>query len=152
MMLRLFEVWFGKSEFYPFEKMILEKVLSHMEGDIHFRLKKQIGVINYIQRHREGKEVNFYQMQKGNCVFDDNLRFPDAPDEELLARVVLRLPPETAELKAEIWMAGGRIFSLEFDKSPKRSFAGIHLSDARPEITVVTLGSGYSEGTTDTSL
>jgi hypothetical protein len=144
MMFRLLESLFGKSKFYPFETMILEKVLSRIEGENVLRLKQQIGVINYIQRHREGREVNFYQMQNGKVIFDNNLRFPDSPEEEMLARVILRSPTETTELKAEIWMTGGRIFSLEFDKRPKQYFSGIRLQDARPEITEVVVCNGYS--------
>ena len=143
MIFGLLEILRGKRTFYPFEILVLERVMSSLERENGLRLKQQIDVINHIQRHRDGREVNFYQMKYGKAAFDSNLRFPDPPDEELLARVILRSPPKVAELKTEVWMAGGRIFSLEFDKSPKQFFSGIHLPEARPEIAEVIICNGF---------
>jgi hypothetical protein len=138
-MFRWLEDWFGKSNFYPFEMMILERVISQIEGENGLRLQQQIEVINHIQRHRGGREVNLYQMRNGKVIFDDHLRFRNPPDEELLACVILRSPAQRAELNAEVWMAGGRIFSLEFNKEPKQFFSGIHLRNAQPEIAEVII-------------
>jgi len=134
----------GGNVFYPFEEMILEKVTSSMGGESGLRLTQQIAVINYVQRHREGREVNLYQMKNGKAGFDNDLRFPNATDEELLAHVILTSPPKKAELKADLWMAGGRIFSLEFDQEPKKFFSGTHLREARAEIAEVKICIDYS--------
>jgi len=56
MMFRLLEDLLGKSKFYSFETMILDSVISRIEAENGLRLNQQIEVINYIQRHREGRK------------------------------------------------------------------------------------------------
>ena len=147
MMFRFLEEFFfgGTSKFYPFEILILESVISAISGEKNLLLKQQLAVINLIQRHGEGREVNLYQMKSGKAAFDENLRIPDALEERLLARVSLKLPPKKDELNAEIWMTKGRIFSLEFDKRPKRFFEGTNVNDARPAISEVVICDDFSK-------
>lgn len=133
---------FRRRRFYSFEIMILQTVIGRIGGDTGLLLKQQIEAINNIQRLREGREVNMYQIKNGKDAFDAGLRFSDAPEEERLASVVLQIPPENYELKAEVWMAHGRIFSLEFDKPPKDLFPDGRHGAAHPEITRVTITLG----------
>lgn len=129
----------GGADFYPFESRILEKVKSRLNAESGKRLQRQIEVVNKIQRLSGGKEVNLYQMRHGKPVFDDSLRFPDAADEALLASVNLIDSNKRAKLKAEIWLAKGRLFSLVFNKPPKQFFAGTSLKAIQPEIADVKI-------------
>jgi hypothetical protein len=129
----------GRADFYPFEMRIIDAVKSRLDDDAATRLQRQIEVINKIQRLADGKEVNLYQMRGGKAVFDDERRFPDAADEALLASVNLTGPDERANLKAEVWLAKGRLFSLVFNKPPKQFFAGMNLTVAQPPITDVKI-------------
>lgn len=112
---------------------------SRLEDDASSRLQAQIAAINKIQRLSHGKEVNLYQMRRGKAVFDDDLRFPDADDEALLASVNLTGPDQRANLKAEIWLAKGRLFSLVFNKPPQQFFPRMSLNVAQPHISDVKI-------------
>jgi hypothetical protein len=118
---------------------ILQAVVSRTDDKIGRRLQRQIEVVNKVQRICDGKEVNLYRMRYGKVAFDDSLRFPNAPAELLLARVDLRLPNGKATLTAKVWMAEGRLFSMEFNMPPRQFFARINLRDARPEIVDVEI-------------
>lgn len=145
MMYGLFAFLFGRRRFYSFETMILQTVICRVGGDKGLQLKQQIEAMNYVQRLREGREVNMYRTKYGKEAFDDSLRFSSAPEEERLASVVLQIPPENDELKAEVWMAHGRIFSLEFDKPPKDFFPGGRPGAVKPGIKRVTITLGDRE-------
>jgi hypothetical protein len=62
-------------------------------------------------------------MRRGKTAFDDTLRFPANADEALLATVTLRHPEKRSTLRAELWLANGRLFSLLFS-SPPKDFGG----------------------------
>lgn len=129
----------GRADFYPLEKRILEEVQSRLHAEGRTRLQRQIEVVNKIQRLSDGKEVNLYQMRHGKQAFDDSLRFPNAADEELLATVTVTGPDQRAKLKAEVWLAKGRLFSLVFNKPPKQFYAGTSLKAVKPEIADVKI-------------
>lgn len=128
-----------RPEFYPFEARIIEEVKSRMDNDGAARLQRQVEVINKIQRLTNGKEVNLYRMRHGKPSFDDTLRFANAADEALLASVNLTGADKRAKLKADIWLAKGRLFSLVFSKPPKLFFAGMDLKSVQPDITDVKI-------------
>ncbi len=136
MILNWLGIFTSKGEFYPFETEILRSVIRRIGGEKGSQLRRQVAAVNHIQRHREGKEVNMYCLKKGEEAFEPELRFADPPDEELLASIVLRDPHENRVLKTEVWMAAGRIFSLEFDKPPKKFFKGVPLDVVETEITI----------------
>jgi len=138
-MLNFLEKLFDWSNLYSFEKAVLEAVLSHMDDETRLKLKRQIEVVNNVQRLSDGKEVNLYRTRFGRVTFDDRLRIANAPPELLLARVDLGLPNKKPKLTAKVWMAEGRLFSLEFNIAPSQFFAGISLRDTRPEIVDVNI-------------
>jgi hypothetical protein len=127
------------ADFYPFERLVLDEVKSRLGAESGARLQRQIEAINKIQRLSDGKEVNFYQMRHGKPAFDDNLRFPHAASEALLASVYLTSLDKRSKLKVEVWLAKGRLFSLVFNKPPKQFFAGASLKTVRPEIANVKI-------------
>ncbi len=129
----------GRADFYSFETRIINEVKSRLEDGGASQLQRQVEAINKIQRLAKGKEVNLYQMRHGKATFDDSLRFPDAADEALLASISLTGPDQRSKLKAEVWLAKGRLFSLVFNKSPKQFFAGANLRSVQPEIADVKI-------------
>lgn len=129
----------GRASFYPFENRILQEVQSRLGDESRTQFERQIRVINKVQRLADGKEVNLYQMRQGKPAFDDSLRFPSAADEELLATVTLSVANSGGKLKAEVWLAKGRLFSLAFNKPPKQFFAGSNLKAVQAEITDVRI-------------
>ena len=132
--------WFrSKNELYPFEIRVVEAIKSRLKPNAAVLLQRQVDCINEVQRLTQGKEINLYRVAHGKPAFDDTLRFPGAEGEMLLATVHLADPNGTATLKAEGWLANGRLFSLLFDKPPKRFFAGQDLQKARPEVASVIL-------------
>lgn len=130
---------FSTRVFFPFEVSILESVINSYGGEVASRLQQQVDAVNYVQRLRAGVEVNLYHLEGGKESFAGDLRFVNAPEEQRLADVVLELPNANDELRAQVWMAGGRIFSLEFNKSPKEFFLGKLLESARANIINVTI-------------
>lgn len=129
----------GGTRLYPFEVAILDAVLLRMSEGARHKLKLQIDAVNKVQRINDGKEVNLYKVCFGKAIFDEHLRFPNAPDEMLLASTKIKLPHENATLKVSVWMADGRLFSLEYSGSPMKFFGSISLTEARPEIVDVEI-------------
>lgn len=125
--------------FYPFETRIIEEVRSRLGAEASVRLQSQVEKINKLQRLANGKEVNLYHMLHGKPAFDDNLRFPDASDEALLASASLICSEKPTKLKVELWLAKGRLFSLVYNKPPKQFFADADLKSVRPEIVDVKI-------------
>jgi hypothetical protein len=129
----------NRNQFYPFEACVIEAMKSRLDPEAASRLQAQIDSINKVQRLTDGKEVNLYRIAHGKPAFNDGLRFPQGEEEALLGTVHLTHPGSPATLKAEAWLANGRLFSLVFDKPPKRFFAGHALDAARPEVADVTV-------------
>jgi hypothetical protein len=129
----------NRNQLYPFEVRVIEAIKSRLDSAGAARLQGQVDVINKVQRLTDGKEVNLYRVAHGKPAFDDSLRFPEAAEEALLATVHLAHPDGPAKLKAEAWLANGRLFSLLFDKPPKRFFAGQAIDAVRPEVADVTV-------------
>lgn len=124
---------------YPFETCVVQAIESHLDSDASARLKAQIASINKVQRLTDGKEVNLYRIAHGKPTFDDRLRFPQGNGESLLGTVHLSHPGNPGTLKVEAWLVNGRLFSLVFDKPPKRFFAGQALRAVRPGLAAVTV-------------
>jgi hypothetical protein len=135
----LLSLFHGGSQagFYPFEECIIEGLQAHLTDRSASQLAQQVAAINKVQRLMDGKEVNLYQMVSGKSHFNDSLRFPYMTDESLLATIILIEPRRPLQLKVNIWLAKGRIFSLIFDKIPKEFFAGRDLKTIKIEIVDV---------------
>jgi hypothetical protein len=129
----------NKNRLYPFEARVIEAIKSRLGSDAATRLQAQIDSVNKVQRLTDGKEVNLYRVAHGKPAFDDSLRFPQGEEEALLGTVHLAHSGSPGALKAEAWLANGRLFSLVFDKPPKRFFAGHGLDEVRPEVADATV-------------
>jgi hypothetical protein len=120
-----------KGGLYPYERAAIERVAKSL-GETGTRLRRQVEVVNKVQRLVSGKEVNLYKMVRGKPAFDDDLRFTGLPEEALLATLWLESPQKgTGRLKLELWLAQGRLFSLISDKPPQAFFAGIPLGSVQ---------------------
>ena len=129
----------SRANFYPFEKRIIEEVEARLNSEGCSRLQQQVEAINKIQRLADGKEVNLYQMRNGKPAFDEKLRFPDGRTEALLASARLVHPENGTKLEVKIWLVKGKLFSLEFNKSPKQFFVDSSLDSIQPEIIDVKI-------------
>lgn len=124
----------NRGKLNPLERYIIDQAADSLAPAARELLYSQIKRINRVQRLIEGKEVDLYQMKGGKAAFDDSLRFPYRNDESLLATIRLAHPSKPEVIQAELWLANGRLFSLLFDKSPRRFFDGIDLSVTSPAI------------------
>ncbi len=129
----------NRNQLYPFEACVIEAIKSRLDPEAATRLQAQIDSINKVQRLTDGKEVNLYRVAHGKPAFDDCLRFPQEEAEALLGTVHLTNPGSPVTLKAEAWLVNGRLFSLVFDKPPKRFLAGHALDAVRPAVADVTV-------------
>jgi len=126
------------SGLYDFESLAIEEVITHL-GNAGPQVRRQIEVVNRVQRIAGGKEVDLYCMRAGKVAFDDRLRFPGI-DEARLATVILHEgTPGRHKLKLELWLANGRLFSLIYDRPPQEFFGASRLRDVRPSIADVRI-------------
>lgn len=125
---------FRRPKLFGFETLAIDAVTANLPADSAQRLRSQLERINKIQRLADGKEVNLYFMRGGKPVLDDELTFRHVGDETHLATVRLLETGRGTKLKAEVWLARGRLFSLLFGTAPKQFFADSSLEKARPEV------------------
>lgn len=105
---------------HPFEQAAIADVAGRL-GAPGAKLLAQAGAVNEVQRLGTGKEVNLYTLRNGKPAFDDALRFTGLDDDVLLATVMLAASGGArAQLKLELWLANGRLFSLVYDKPPAK--------------------------------
>ncbi len=103
---------------YKYEEQILKSVEKKLNGIAKDIYRKQINSYNKVQRFRESKEVNLYSQKYFKIKFDESIKFPIRLEEVKFALVSITTNIQL-KLKVEIWIVNGRIFSLNFNKSPK---------------------------------
>jgi hypothetical protein len=106
--------------FYPLERVLLDEVVSISPDCYKDNLRKQINCVNKIQRHSQCKEVNLYRIVNGDPSFDKCIALPYDEDEHLICIINFTFPCLNCTFNLKIWSVKGFIFSLTFDKSPKR--------------------------------
>jgi hypothetical protein len=115
-----FAALFGSgSKLSDLEKIVLNCVRDHLDGETAARWDEQIKAINKIQRLPDGVEVNFYRMKKGYASFEGQLAFANKTEELLVAKVQIGLPNVTERLRANVWCVKGFLFSIEYEGSVK---------------------------------
>lgn len=102
----------------PLESRVLDAVAERLEPAARERFLQHVALVNTVQRHAGDKAVNLYQMRGGKAVFDDALRFPLDLPEAPLATVAFAGAGKGKALRAEVWLANGRVFSIEFNRPP----------------------------------
>ena len=106
------------TQYRSYEQAILDALIENSPESSRGILKSQLDRVSKIQRHAGGREVNLYCMKGGAAFLDESLRFPNSKPELLLAKAAIESPCLREALRAEVWMANGRIFSLMFNRSP----------------------------------
>jgi hypothetical protein len=110
---------FGRSKLSPLESQVLAAVSAELSPAAREIFNGQRDLINLIQRHAAGKEVNLYVMRRGKTCFDERLRFPLKAEETQLATVEMVEGGGRKSLRAGVWLVKGRLFSIEFNKPPR---------------------------------
>jgi hypothetical protein len=123
----------ARSQFYPFEEAVIEAVQARLSSESRAVSEQQFHAVNKVQRLANGKEVNLYRMRHGKADFADVLRYPRNKPEELLAVGKIVHPTSRQQMKFEVWLANGRIFSILFDQVPQVFFGG----DVKEEKTLI---------------
>ena len=116
-------IWGESKALEPMEERVLSEVGRHLSEQARELMERQLASINKVQRFTDGREVNLYHMVRGKPVFQESLTFANKDPEIRLATVRIRTKESARAVRAEVWMAHGRIFSITFDSSPK-SWAG----------------------------
>jgi hypothetical protein len=111
---------FGRSKLSSLESQVLAAVSAELSPAGREVLSKQIGLVNLIQRHGDGKEVNLYVMRRGKPCFEDRFLFPSRAAETQLANVEIVGGSGQESLKAEVWLVEGWVFSIHFNKPPRK--------------------------------
>jgi len=111
---------FGRSELSPLERQVLAAVAAELSPSAREILNQQRDLINLIQRHADGKEVNLYVMRRGKPCFEDQFRFPLRVEETQLATVEMLGGGGQKSFRAEVWLVKGRLFSIAFNKPPEK--------------------------------
>jgi hypothetical protein len=120
---------FGSAELTPLERRVIAAVSAKLPLTAREIFDAQISQVNRIQRHPSGKEANFYAMRRGKPDMEERFLFP-LRTETLLGTVHLNVGQERKLLRAEVWLVNGRVFSVDFNKSPgKTSESEIHVAD-----------------------
>ncbi|MBX9878153.1 MAG: hypothetical protein K2Y22_06800 [Candidatus Obscuribacterales bacterium] len=102
----------------------------------------QLSRVNKIQRHANDKEVNLYCVEFGKVVpLPESDMLPNIKTEYPLASVSIVDSQTNVEIKAIVWVATRRIFSINFDKSPNSLSRNISVSKAK---LLTDLSSGES--------
>ena len=104
---------FGDSKLNPLESQVLSAVSAELSLPGRNVFNKQIDIVNLVQRHADGKEVSLYVMRRGKPVYEEQFLFP-------MRREVQLADVEMLGGRAEIWLVEGWVFSIHFDKPPKR--------------------------------
>ena len=103
-----------------YEKALFDNLIKKLEPDAGSLLAKQIGSVNYVQRHSNNKEVNLYTIKNNKPFFNDKNQFPNSRSEMKLASIFFNKVQEAERFQADFWIVNGYIFSIEFDKNPSK--------------------------------
>jgi hypothetical protein len=106
-------------KFTPVEEAVLQSVNSSMPALLRGRFSQQLLLINKVQRHSDDKEVNMYMMKAGQVSSPPVSSLLSSSDDEFkLGEVHLTAADGGLKMRADLWVVRGRIFSIEFEKSP----------------------------------
>ena len=111
--MKIFKKLFHRRRFTPLEEKILNAVAQALPPEARERFEAQVAEIVHVQRLRS-KEIDLYPGKHG---MPKELLFPHGPEEKLLALVHIRVPERQEKVRAEVWVVGRRIFSIELNKS-----------------------------------
>ena len=109
---------FSRSRLTSLENQVLAAVSAKLPPTAREIFGHQLDLVNLIQRHADGKEVNLYAMKGGKAFIEERFRFP-LKSETQLASIEMAAKGVQKPVKAEVWLANGRVFSIEFNQAPR---------------------------------
>jgi hypothetical protein len=112
---------FGRSKLSLVEGQVLGAVAAELSPAAREIFNQQRDLVNLIQRHADGKEVNLYVMRRGKPFVEEQFLFPLRVTETELATVEMIEADEQKSLRAAVWLVEGRVFSIAFNKPPPRN-------------------------------
>lgn len=76
----------GTRSFNSYEMNVLNAVMNCLDTQRAERLRRRINVINLVQRHDEGREIDAYHMKGGRPNLDHAMRINEEKGEQVLAK------------------------------------------------------------------
>jgi hypothetical protein len=123
--------------FRPWERQVLDAWLEQTDPETREIIRDQLKRINFVQRNQAGNVVNMYFIRYGLCRGDFPNLLPTRSPDAQLSEVDLTI--DGKPVKAELWAANGRLFSLEFSRSPRQL-----IKQGRLEIKAVRRAPSYT--------
>jgi hypothetical protein len=112
-------IWGETDALRPIEIRVLSEVGMHLSDANSQLMRRQLESVNKVQRFTDDREVNLFHMVRGKAFFDESLLFANRTPEARLATLKLRAKSAPSSIRAEVWLAHGRIFSVTFDSPPR---------------------------------
>jgi hypothetical protein len=97
------------------ERRLLLGYIDQIHSDKQARIKKQMSLVNLVQKSNEGKDVNFYVIKHGKVVLDETWRVSDAEPKvtEIISSVTFHCG--SIQYKADLIAVGGIFFSIRYN-------------------------------------
>lgn len=111
---RLWRFIFKKSKFITIENIVIAEIKKNLKAENIRIYSEQLKEINHIERVAD-RESNFYKIKFG-AVKKVSSVFTGRAGEFLIARVFIQ-SKINQDLKCDVWMVDGFIFSIEYDKN-----------------------------------
>lgn len=106
----------SRTALHDYETSILQATYDLLAPNARETFERQLKDIALVQRHVRDKEVNLYPKSEdaaeaGHLLASPLLEWP-------IAMILCRFPHYPESVRATLWVAGGRVFSLIFSDSP----------------------------------
>jgi hypothetical protein len=119
-------------EFTVIEKAVLDRVAELLQEPARSRFLQWIRLVNSIQRLWEDKEVDLYVKSWFRTVLAPaDLKFSYPKEEYKLARIRLTSRESRFKTTADVWVANGQVFSIEFAQTPRKLGSDFEITDAQ---------------------
>lgn len=108
------EFFFKNSNFLKVENIVIDEIRKKLKSENIRIYNDQLNEVNHIERV-VGRESDFFKIKCGK-VEKVNSVFLNKSGEILIARVFMQ-SKKNQNIKCEVWMVDGFIFSIEYDKN-----------------------------------
>jgi hypothetical protein len=103
--------------FKPLERSVLDYWISRAGEELRPVLESQMKEVTLVQRHQQKRVANLYKIKNGLFRENFSTRIPNSPREQNLGKLQI-IAHSGTKLSVEFWAANGRLFSIEFCRSP----------------------------------
>jgi hypothetical protein len=101
------------------ERRLLDEVGRALPTSLVDAFSSQVREINYVQRHQDGREINFYRMKGGEPNVSAASRISTPSDEYLLARVRVE-QSGNSPVTCQLWVVCGLVFSITCNAATRK--------------------------------